>query len=98
MEVTYHPKVEEEIKNLPVKDSSKIVIDIEFFKEIEFQLTAEYIKKISPKIWELRSGRYRLLFGMIRGICVFTNIFYKKTQKTPKRELQLAINRLKQYI
>ena len=37
----------------------------ELFEEKGFNLSEIYLKKITQRIWELRSGPVRLLFGVI---------------------------------
>ncbi len=97
MKVIYHPEVEECIRTLPEKDNSRVVKIIDLFEDYKFNLTQVYLKKITKGIWELRAGRYRLLFGIIRGDAIIVSMFMKKTQKTPKQEINLAISRLRAY-
>lgn len=97
MEIIYFPEIEEQISSLDQKDKSRIIKIIDFFEEYGFQLSREYLKKINKDIWELRAGKYRLLFGVVRQFGIVVNIFYKKTQKTPIKEIKLAISRIKQY-
>ncbi len=61
-------------------------------------LPTKYLKKLTKDIWELRPGDIRLFLG-IKGnkACVVHGI-YKKTQKTPKRDLELSVKRIKEYI
>ena len=97
MKIIYYPVVEKEIQSLDQKDKSRVIKVIDFFEEYGFQLSGEYLKKINKEIWELRAGRYRLLFGVIKQFGIIINIFSKKTQKTPIKEIRLAISRIKQY-
>ena len=97
MEIIYYPGVEKKILDLDRKNKSRIIKIIDFFEKYGFQLSSEYLKKINKEIWELRAGRHRLLFGVIRQFGIVVNIFYKKTQKTPLKEIKLAISRIKQY-
>lgn len=67
-------------------------------------LPTPWVKKLNkkPAIFELRvtSGeQIRLFFFQYDNqTFLITNVFHKKTQKTPKRELDLAIKRAKEYI
>lgn len=97
MKVVYYPKVWNKIVNLSKIHNSRIIRVIDLFKERGFFLTELHLKKLKNDIWELRAGRYRLLFGVIGTVAVITNIFMKKTQKTPKQEIMLAVRRLKEY-
>ena len=50
-----------------------------------------YIKYLDAEIWELRPLRDRILFvAWIDGSFVLLLHFMKKTQKTPKREIEQA--------
>lgn len=50
-----------------------------------------YIKHLDGEIWELRPLRDRILFvGYVNGGYVLLHQFMKKTQKTPKREIEQA--------
>lgn len=50
-----------------------------------------YIKHLDGEIWELRPLRDRILFvGYVNGSYVLLHQFMKKTQKTPKREIEQA--------
>ncbi|MBI3576698.1 type II toxin-antitoxin system RelE/ParE family toxin [Candidatus Gottesmanbacteria bacterium] len=97
MNVIYHPKVEEVIHLLSKEDGSRITKVVDLFIDYRFRLTQIYLKKITKGIWELRAGRYRLLFGMIDSQAVVVNIFMKKSQKTPIQAIVLAVKRLKEY-
>lgn len=97
MRIIYHPKVEDEIKSLPKKYNSKVVNIVDKFVNEGFSLSTNWLRKLSSNIWELRAGRYRLLFGIKESKAIITNIFIKKTQKTPRKEIELAVKRLKEY-
>ncbi|PIR13302.1 hypothetical protein COV49_02665 [Candidatus Falkowbacteria bacterium CG11_big_fil_rev_8_21_14_0_20_39_10] len=60
-----------------------------------------HCKKITKDVFEIRikiKDSYRILYGFIyNGAVVFLHIFKKKTNKIPKKDLKLAINRLKSY-
>lgn len=95
MEVVYHPEVSKKIRTLSLKDNTRIVKIVELFKDKGFHLTALHLKKIKSDLWELRAGRFRLLFGVIHRKAYVVNVFQKQTQKTPKKEIKLSIQRLK---
>ena len=55
-----------------------------------------YIKYLEDEIWELRPLRDRILFvSWIDGSFVLLHHFVKKTQKTPRREIEKAKRELK---
>lgn len=50
-----------------------------------------YIKHIEEEIWELRPLKNRIFFvSFTNGRFVLLHCFLKKTQKTPKREIEKA--------
>ena len=55
-----------------------------------------YIKHLEDEIWELRPLRDRILFvAWVDGSFVLLHHFVKKTQKTPRREIEKAKRELK---
>lgn len=51
-----------------------------------------YVKHLEGEIWELRPINDRILFaGWVNGTFVLLHSFVKKTQKTPKREIEQAL-------
>ncbi len=54
-------------------------------------LPEKYVKHLEGEIWELRPLNDRVLFaGWIDGAFVLLHSFIKKSQKTPKREIEQA--------
>ena len=63
------------------------------------QLSDNYVKHLEGEIWELRPIRNRILFaGVIGGKFVLLHHFIKKTQKTPKKEIEKAKSELKDFV
>lgn len=62
-----------------------------------FSLPEPYLKKLDKDIWELRPGNVRILFAGEKDKVIFAHAFYKKTQKTPTKELKVAKNRVAEY-
>ena len=55
-----------------------------------------YIKHLEDEIWELRPLKDRILFvAWVDGSFVLLHHFVKKTQKTPRREIDKAKRELK---
>lgn len=98
-------EVYEYIKNLQNKNSKeckqklkKITLYIDLLSEYGLMLTEPYIKKISDEIWELRPLRDRILFASWHNNkFVLLTVFMKRTQKTPKREIERAKKLLEDY-
>lgn len=57
-----------------------------------------FVKHIDGEIWELRPLRNRILFFAYDGEqFILLSHFVKKTQKTPKREIENAQNLMNEY-
>ena len=98
MKILNDPRVDKEIRALPKLDSANVVRVVEMFTKYGFALTEQHLKKLGKNLWELRAGQIRLLFGLVEKSAIIVNIFLKKSQKTPKKEIELAIRRLKEYL
>ncbi len=56
-------------------------------------------KHLDGDIWELRPLSNRILFaGLVDGKFILLHQFKKRTQKTPKREIERATKELEDYI
>ena len=57
-----------------------------------------YVRHIEGEIWELRPAKDRIFFAAwLDGQFVLLHHFTKKTQKTPRSELEKAKNRLSDF-
>ena len=55
-------------------------------------------KPIQGDVWELRPGNNRVFYFYFKeGIYVLLHMFRKKTQKTPKKEIEKAIREASDY-
>ena len=84
------------LKSLPSKLQAKAIRELELLSEYGSTLTEPYSKHLENGIFELRVQQSNnivriLYFFMVNHQIVVTNGFIKKTQKTPKREIQLAM-------
>ncbi len=64
-------------------------------------LKPPYIKKLQNKLYELRiSGKVaiRIFYTMSNNEYYLLHAFKKKSQKTPSKELKLALDRLKEIV
>lgn len=90
-------RVKEYLKTLPQSDQARSQGFIELFEQNGFTLPSQYLKKLENNLWELRPASIRLLFGKADEDFVVVNAFKKKTQKTPRKEIETAKKRLKEY-
>lgn len=89
---------------LPAKEAQKIVWVLDIVRKQPLVPT-EYFKKLtgSDGIWEVRASHgkkeFRLPGFFHEGkLVVLTNVFMKKSQKTPEAEIDLAKKRKIDYI
>jgi phage-related protein len=98
---TLNTVVDSEIEALPADMQARLVRIGNVIEAVGFQgLPANTIKHLEDKLWELRirgrDGISRALYVTAdKQRVVIVRVFVKKTQKTPKHELELARQRLK---
>lgn len=90
-------------KNKTNKDSriksKKIASYLDLLQKNGLVLGEPYIKYLESDIWELRPIKDRILFGYLENNeFLILNYFVKKSQKTPRREIEKAKRLLKDYI
>ena len=74
---------------------NKIRDYVKLLSDLGTSVGKPYVKHLDGEIWELRPIRDRILFArLMDGRFVLLHQFMKKTQKTPKREIQTAQQRL----
>lgn len=90
------------IKSLDIKLQKKVAYNIQKSREVN---NPKILKKLTDEIWEFRT-RYdkqqiRLLAFWdpnLNSLIVCTHGFVKKTQKTPKSEIEKALKIRKMYL
>ncbi len=96
--------IEEFLDSLSGKQSQKVAWVLQIIEEMEV-IPVQYFKKLvnTDGLWEVRvqagNNIFRLL-GFLDGnqLVVLNHGFQKKTQKTPKKEIQVAEARKKDYL
>ena len=98
--------VEEFLNRLPVKHRAKAIRELELLETYGWLLLAPHTRKIQGNryagLYELRikfaSNISRIIyFGSVGNIFVLLHGFVKKSNKTPRRELETALRRMKNY-
>ncbi|MBU9789427.1 type II toxin-antitoxin system RelE/ParE family toxin [Lentilactobacillus sp. G22-6] len=94
-----HNEFLEYLKSLPTKDMQKMQAVIETTEEVGIQAASRMllVKKIEKNLYELRSRQGKdysrgLYFHVVGNDYVITHGFSKKTNKTPQREINHAID------
>ena len=94
--------VREWLKSLEPMDKKIIGEDLKLV-QFRWPLGMPLVRKMEPDLWEVRSKLgngtiARVFFTVKSKQMVLLHGFIKKSQKTPKKELDLAISRKKQWI
>jgi phage-related protein len=95
--------IEEFLDQLPAKSAQKVMWVLKLVEDLD-QVPSKYFKKLvnTEDLWEVRasagSNIFRLI-GFFDGpkIVVVAHAFQKKTKKTPKRAIQIAHERKREY-
>ena len=78
---------------------NQIALYIELLQQNGTRLSSNITKYLEDDIWELRPGNNRVLYFYFKdNKFVLLHHFRKKTQKTPKREIEKAKNEIKDYL
>ena len=97
MHIDTYPEVREFIRNLQVEQRGKVFRAIERLEEFGQLLPPPHSKKVDPNIWELRVRgkiQVRLLYTFAHNKIHIVSGFIKKSPKLPRRELELARQRI----
>ena len=89
-------KAKEFIESLDSARKARIDRIYYHFEEYGRFLPGKYLKKIAEDVWELRPGDVRLFLTIMGGKGYIVHGIHKKTQKIPKRDLDLAVKRIKE--
>lgn len=95
--------VREFLDRLDAKTRARFIWSIEQLRVLNVQAREPLVKHIEGKLWELRRASdgniYRLLYFFLTGrLIVFVHGFQKKTDKTPRREIEIAQGRMDDFI
>lgn len=97
IKVVTDERVKKFLSSLPEVDQGRAQGYIELFEKNGFSLPGQYLKKIESNLWELRPGNIRLLMGKAGALMAVVNAFKKKSQKTPRKEIETTRKRLEEY-
>ena len=94
--------IKEFVSSLNPKMRSKVYKTIQLLKDNGNNIPYPFSKHLQDGVFELRikfsSDIVRILYFFCKGhIVVLTNAFVKKTQKTPKKEIELALSRKRDF-
>jgi len=103
MEENGSSPVRDFLEGLDAKTQARFLWSIEQLRLRNVQAREPLVRHLDDKIWELREEShtdiYRLLYFFFTGKrIIFVHGFQKKTQKTPRREIELALKRLARFV
>jgi len=85
------------IESLPVNERASIRARIDFLGEIGNRAREPLSKSIGNGLFELRVKSIRIFYCFKPGgVIVLLHGFMKKSQKTPRRELEIALKRMEE--
>jgi len=91
--------IREFLQSLDLKTQARFMWSIEQLRVRNVRAQEPLVRHLEGKLWELReessTNIYRLLYFFFSGRrIVFVHGFQKKTQKTPRHEIEIALQRL----
>lgn len=86
-----------------VRDQAVILAILEDIEQHGLNARGVQFRQLEGKLWEIKikapGGGFRFLYAMIEKDLLFIlHAFKKKTQKTPLKEMKLAVKRLKEIL
>ncbi len=93
--------VQEYLDSLDSETAARVKFDLDLLKEFGLGLGAPYVRSLGGKLWELRTTGHpqcRVLYFAASGKrFVLLHGFAKKTQKTPRADIDTALQRMAEY-
>ena len=91
------------IEGQPIRDQAVIAAILSDIETNGFNARGVYFRQLEGKLWEIKikapSGGFRFLYVMMDKNFIFIlHAFKKKTQKIPKKEIKLALTRLREVL
>ncbi len=95
--------VREFLQRLDTKTQVRFAWSIEQLRVRNVMAREPLVRHLEDKLWELReesnTNIYRLIYFFFSGQrIVFLHGFQKKTQKAPRREIEIALQRLDSFV
>ena len=96
MNIRTDPEVEKFVLSLKKQTIAKILRTIDLLETFGHKLGMPHSKKVTRELFELRirgQQEVRIFYCFRKGNIYLLNVFVKKSQKTPSKELKKAENR-----
>ncbi|OGE96131.1 MAG: hypothetical protein A3E98_03415 [Candidatus Doudnabacteria bacterium RIFCSPHIGHO2_12_FULL_48_11] len=98
MDIITNSEIEEFIFSLEKKTIAKVLRTVDLLERFSYRLPMPHSKKITGNLFELRTrGRQevRIFYCFCQGKIYLLSGFVKKSQQTPRKELDRAKSKLK---
>jgi len=101
---TLNHTVDEELNALPADMRARFTRVVRLIESFGVDRIGQpHVKHLQGRLWEMRlqgrDGIARALYVTVTGQrVVVVRVFVKKTQKTPRREIELALERAKEIL
>ena len=101
---TLNDVVDQELEALPADMRARFIRVVELIETFGLQNVGHpHVKHLEGALWEMRlsgkAGIARAMYVTVTGKkVVVVRVFVKKTQKTPRREINLALERAKEIL
>ena len=94
-----HRPVEEYILSLPWRDQAAVEAALRLLTAHGLGAPGLVCRAIAGKLWELKVGPHRIFYVVVVGPeMVLLHAYRKQSKKAPKRELDLARQRMKEVL
>ena len=96
--------VDDELEDLPPAIRARLVRIAELIAEFGLEAVGRpHVRHLKDSLWEIRmrgkDGIFRALYVTASGKrVVILRVFHKKTRKTPRKEIDLALQRAKEVL
>ena len=94
----FDDSIEKFIESLEKQTIAKVFHAIDVLEEFGPRLGMPHSKKIGDSLFELRirgAQEIRIFYTFHRSFIVFLHGFVKKSEKTPKKEIRVALQRVR---
>lgn len=96
--IFFSSKIQDYLISLPKLSSAKSFRHIRLLQVFGNKLEMPYSKQILPNLYELRvrgQQEVRIFYCFHKNQAVVLHAFIKKSQKTPQKEIQIALKRIR---
>lgn len=93
--------VQEFIEDLDYRSQQKVIDSIDILAQSGPFLKPPYMKKLGKDLYELKiksAVAVRIFYSPITGVYYLLHAFVKKAQKTPDKELNVAVDRMNELL